>query len=401
MKIRSPKPVAGSPFKNPYEALMKCDDGTTVGLGQNHLIRDCQWERLDSLFNSTFRQFLDLKDELEIKEEKLSQGMFHFHGPGRTLPIGTENRTEPDAPVALSVHWSTSHHLCFYLLSRPPKEKTGKTNSDPKPDIVWPCAAPVVLSAVTPCFSHLALVCEDGAITVWDKSLGFALFVTVLPEGYVVRSIQFMPLSSKTVSHSKDSATRKVQLLVLCTDGSLHLLTSETKEFSTKVLVYKPEHPSQAISAMATVPSLTNAVLTCSWDGTVSLDRHSDGSDCVPLHHASSLQSPLGTLFSLWIATPPILLILQGYEPSGSIKAESGSDQNTIFLFDVTPCPETFSQPDECPPDTLEHLPWDRRCDVFLKNSYQQLSTISQQIPESWSLLKMYAATLQGMGHEK
>ncbi|KAL8197600.1 UNVERIFIED_CONTAM: hypothetical protein K2H54_034002 [Gekko kuhli] len=32
-----------------------------------------------------------------------------------------------------------------------------------------------------------------------------------------------------------------------------------------------PEDPGQAISATATIPSLTNAVLTCSWGGTVSL----------------------------------------------------------------------------------------------------------------------------------
>ncbi|KAL8197599.1 UNVERIFIED_CONTAM: hypothetical protein K2H54_033985 [Gekko kuhli] len=156
---------SGCAFKNPYEALLKSDDGTVVGLGQNHMIKDCQWEQLEEIFNSTFQQYL----ELESKDEKFSHAMFHFHGPGRTLPIGMENKSEPDTPVALSLHWSASHNLCFYLLSRPPKEKV---DSDPKPDIVWPCAAPIALSSVTPCSSHLTFVCEDGTITVWDKSLG-------------------------------------------------------------------------------------------------------------------------------------------------------------------------------------------------------------------------------------
>ncbi|XP_077173571.1 WD repeat-containing protein 93 isoform X2 [Paroedura picta] len=392
MKVRSPKPLAGCAFKNPYEALMKNDDGSVVGLGQNHMIKDCHWERLEELFNSTFRQYL----ELESKEEKLSHAMFHFHGPGRTLPIGTENKMEPDTPVALSLHWSASHNLCFYFLNRPPKEKA---DSDPKPDVVWPCAAPIVLSSVTPGSSHLAFVCEDGAITVWDKSLGFPLFVTMLPDRYIVRSIQFMP-RNKTVSSSKYPVCAKVQLLVLCADGSLHLMTSGAKKFSTKILVYKPEDPSQAISATATIPSLTNAVLTCSWAGTVSLmDTETEETLCHFITpHPYKVTTPWHPVFT--VDSGGKYLILQGYEHSGSMKAETGGNQSTIFLFDIT---ETSLQDDESPPCRVmsEHLPWDRRCDVFLNNSLQWPSAFSQQIPECWSQLQIYVATLQREAQEK
>nr|XP_056722066.1 LOW QUALITY PROTEIN: WD repeat-containing protein 93 [Euleptes europaea] len=395
MKVRSPKPPAGSPFKNLYDALMKIDDGATVGLGQNHVIKDCQWERLEAMFNRSLQQYLEAKNELEIKEEKLSLAMFHFHGPGRTLPSGTENKTEPDIPVALSVHWSTSHNLCFYLLSRPPKEKV---DADPKPDIVWPCAAPIVLSTVTPCSSHLAFVCEDWAITVWDKSLGVSLFVTRLPARYVIRSIQFMPRSRLP---GNKTTPAKVRLLVLCTDGSLHLITSRAKKFSTKILVYTPEDPSQAISTIATIPSLTNAVLTFSWGGTVRLtDTATEATVChFILPPPYKVTAPWHPAFT--VNTGGQHLILLGYEQPGSTKAESGSDRCTIFLFDITSCPETSSQEDERPPDSLEHLPWDKRCDSFLSNSLQQPSATSQQMSESWTQLQKYATTLQEKDQEK
>lgn len=45
-------------------------------------------------------------------------------------------------------------------------------DSDLKPDIVWPCAAPIICSAASLCSSYLAFACEDGVITVWDVSLG-------------------------------------------------------------------------------------------------------------------------------------------------------------------------------------------------------------------------------------
>lgn len=54
-------------------------------------------------------------------------------------------------------------------------------DSDLKPDVVWPCAAPIACSAVSSCSRYLALAGEDGTITIWDKHLGeLALWDCVL-----------------------------------------------------------------------------------------------------------------------------------------------------------------------------------------------------------------------------
>ncbi|XP_061451160.1 WD repeat-containing protein 93 [Rhineura floridana] len=393
LKVRSPKPIAASPFKNPFEALMKSDDGVLIGLGHNHLIKESQCEQQEEIFKSTFQQYLETENELEIKEEKPSHAMFHFHLPGRTLPVGTEIRAEPEVPVAFSVHWSGSHNLCFYLLSRPPKEKA---DSDPKPDVVWPSASPIACSTVTLCSSYLAFACEDGTITVWDKSLGFPLSVTILPDGYVIRSIQFMPSSpppsEKTPCSSKVSSSTKVKLLVLCTDGSLHLITSGAKEFNTKLLGHRPETPSQTISAVTTSPSLPDAVLVFFWDGTVNLmDTTTQDNICQfitpPSYKVASSWQPV---FS--VDTQGQCLILRGVNQSGGAKTE----METIFLFDFKSYPfmETFTLKAEHQPNPTADLPWDRRCDIFLKDSLPRLSTISQQMPECWSQLQNYAAAL-------
>ncbi|XP_053220006.1 WD repeat-containing protein 93 isoform X3 [Podarcis raffonei] len=386
LKIRSPKPFAPSTFKHPYEALMKIDDGSVIGLGYNHMLKESQWERQEAIFSSTFQQYLETEEELEIKEEKPCNAMFHFHLPGRTLPVGTEFRAEPDMPIALSIHWSRSHNLCYYFLSRPAKEKI---DSDPKPDMVWPCASPLTYSAVTPCSCYLAFACEDGTITVWEKSIGFPLSVTVLPDGFVIRSIQFMPclpsLCEKAPGSSEVLASTKVKLLVLCTDGSLHMITSGAKEFDTKLL--GPETPNQTITAIATISSLPDTVLLFFWDGTVIL-----------------MDTTTEDYISQFIM-PPSYKVATSWQPVFSVDTQGqylllqGVKQQTegIFIFDFTTYPfmEAFALKAEEQPEALAVvLPWDKRCNIFLKDSLQRLSTISQQMPECWSLLKNCAKSL-------
>lgn len=60
----------GSIFKNPFDALMKSDDSSVIGLGQNHMVKDFQCERQEAIFNRTFQQYLEIENELESKEEK-------------------------------------------------------------------------------------------------------------------------------------------------------------------------------------------------------------------------------------------------------------------------------------------------------------------------------------------
>ncbi|NXK44165.1 WDR93 protein, partial [Chauna torquata] len=189
LKVKPPKPVSGTNFKSPLDALKKVDDGSMLGLGHNHLIKDSQWEQQEAIFRSTYREYLEAEGESESKDEDPRRATFHFLLSSWILQVGPEVKVQPDVPAGISVHWDGSHNLCFYLLNRPPKEKV---DADLKPDVVWPCAAPIACSAVSSCSKYLALACEDATITVWDKQLGYPLSVTAIPEERLIRSIHFL-----------------------------------------------------------------------------------------------------------------------------------------------------------------------------------------------------------------
>ncbi|NXN47239.1 WDR93 protein, partial [Rhinoptilus africanus] len=189
LQVKPPKPITGSSFKSPLDALKKVDDGSMLGLGYNHLIKDSQWEQQEAIFRRTYREYLRAEDERESKEEIPRRATFHFLLPSPILQVGPEMKVQPDVPAGISVHWDGSHNLCMYLLNRPLKEKV---DSDPNPDVVWPCAAPIACSAVSSCSRYLALACEDATITIWDKHLGYPLSVTAILEERVIRGIHFL-----------------------------------------------------------------------------------------------------------------------------------------------------------------------------------------------------------------
>ncbi|XP_065268816.1 WD repeat-containing protein 93 [Emys orbicularis] len=400
LKVRSPKPLTGSTFKSPLEALMKIDDGSVIGLGQNHVIKDYQWEQQDAIFRSTFQKHLERESEPDSKEEKPSHAVFHFLLPGQILQIGPEIKAQPDVPTGISVHWNGSHNLCLYLLTRPSKEKT---DAELKPDTVWPCAAPITCSAVTSCSSYMALACEDGTITVWDRCLGFPLAVTALPEGCLSRTIHFL----QTSTAPRDQLPRpKVQLLVLCTDGSLHLvIVSGPRESRTVLLADRSEDPDQTISAVAPIPALPGAVLVFSWDGTVCLtDTATPQTVChfitPPSHTVASPWQPVFT-----VDTTNQCLLLRGDEQQQQAgpPTQTKDNQSSIFLFyfDFYQSMEVFPAVPEPPPDSLQHRPWDERCDIFLRDRLQRLPGLSQQVPKCWSQLRKHAAALQRESRKK
>ncbi|NXL58574.1 WDR93 protein, partial [Chordeiles acutipennis] len=189
LKVKPPKPITGSSFESPLDALKKVDDDCMLGLGYNHLIKESQWEQQEAIFCSTYREYLEAEGEGEIKEEIPRRATFHFLLPSRILPVGPEVKVQPDVPAGISVHWDGSHNLCLYSLSCPLKEKV---DSDLKPDVVWPCAAPIACSAVSSCSRYLALACEDATITIWDEHLGYPLSVTAILEERLIRSIHFL-----------------------------------------------------------------------------------------------------------------------------------------------------------------------------------------------------------------
>ncbi|NWW32592.1 WDR93 protein, partial [Panurus biarmicus] len=186
LTVRPPKPITGTSFKGPLDALKEVDDGSMLGLGYNHLIKDSQWELQEAIFCSTYQEYLEA--EGVIKEEIPRYAIFHFLLPSRIL-VGPEMKVQPDIPVGIGVHWNGNHNFCLYLLNHSLKEKA---DSDLKPDVVWPCAAPIACSAVSSCSRYLALAGEDATITIWDKHLGYPLSVTAILEERFIRSIHFL-----------------------------------------------------------------------------------------------------------------------------------------------------------------------------------------------------------------
>ncbi|NXD92088.1 WDR93 protein, partial [Chaetorhynchus papuensis] len=186
LTVRPPKPITGTTFKDPLDALKEVDDDGMLGLGYNHLIKDSQWELQEAIFCSTYREYLEAGGV--TKEEIPRHATFHFLLPSRIL-VGPEMEVQPDIPVGIGVHWDGNHNFCLYLLNR---SLQGKADSDLMPDVVWPCAAPIACSAVSSCSRYLALAGEDATITIWDKHLGYPLSVTAILEERFIRSIHFL-----------------------------------------------------------------------------------------------------------------------------------------------------------------------------------------------------------------
>ncbi|NWR85025.1 WDR93 protein, partial [Furnarius figulus] len=183
LTVKPPEPITGSRFESPLDALKEVDDDSMLGLGYNHLIKDFQWELQEAIFRSTYQEYLEAKGV--IKEEIPRHATFHFLLPSQVLQVGPDMEVEPDVPAGIGVHWDGNHNFCLYLLKE-------QVDYDLKPDVVWPCAAPIACSAVSSCSRYLALAGEDATITIWDKHLGYPLSVTAIVEERFIRSIHFL-----------------------------------------------------------------------------------------------------------------------------------------------------------------------------------------------------------------
>ncbi|XP_035410623.1 WD repeat-containing protein 93 isoform X4 [Cygnus atratus] len=398
LKVKPPKPITGTNFKGPLDALKKVDDGSVLGLGHNHLIKDSQWEQQEAIFRSIYREFLEAEGESESKDEVPRRATFHFLLPSWILQGGLEIKVQPDVPASISVYWDGSHNLCFYLLNRPLKEKV---DADLKPDVVWPCAAPIACSAVSSCSRYLALACEDSAITIWDKHLGYPLSVTAMPEKRPIRSIHFLQsaaaASSETPCPGVDPPSPTVELLVLCTDGSLYLLrASRAKKPSITLLADRPEDPNLVVSAVVPVLAFPSAALVFSRDGTVSLmnTATSQAVCCFNSPPSHAVASPWQPVFTL--DTVNWCLLLRGDEQQADALAQSRASHSTIFLFyfNSYPLEEAFPKKPDLPFKSLQNMPLFERCNMFLRDRQQRLLGLEEQLPEYWSRLQARAAAM-------
>ncbi|KAM6257446.1 WD repeat-containing protein 93 isoform 2-T3 [Porphyrio hochstetteri] len=411
LKVKPPRPVTGSSFKSPLDALKKVDDGNMLGLGYNHLIKDSQWEQHEAIFHRTYQEYLEAEGERESKEEIPRHASFHFLLPGQILQVGPEMKVQPDVPAGISVHWDGSHNLCLYLLNHPLKEKV---DSDPKPDVVWPCAAPIACSTVSSCCRYLALACEDAAITIWDEHLGYPLCVTAILEERHIRSIHFLQSSAAARDEAPhpgtDPACPTVQLLVLCTDSSLYLVKAlQAGNSSLTLLADRPEDPNLAVSAVVPVLAFPSAALVFSWDGTVSL-MNTDTSQVVycfstpPSHAVASPWQPVFVVDSV----DGCLLLRGDEQQAADALAQSRASHSTIFIFDFNsyPLKEAFPKEPDLPLKPLQNLSWTERCNIFLHDRQQSLLGLREQLPEYWSRLQAQAAAMdeerqKGKGQKK
>nr|XP_010307762.1 PREDICTED: WD repeat-containing protein 93 [Balearica regulorum gibbericeps] len=410
LKVKPPRPITGSSFKSPLDALKKVDDGSMLGLGYNHLIKNSQWEQQEAIFRSTYQEYLEAEGERESKEEIPRHATFHFLLPSQILQVGPEMKVQPDVPAGISVHWDGSHNLCLYLLNRPLKEKV---DYDPKPDVVWPCAAPIACSAVSSCSRYLALACEDATITIWDKHLGYPLSVTAILEERHIRSIHFLrssvAASDETPCPGTDPACPIVQLLVLCTDSSFYLVKAPRAGNSSIVLLAdRPEDPNLAVSAVVPVLAFPSAALVFSWDGTVSLMNTTLRIVyCFSTPPSHAVGSPWQPVFTVDSANWCLLLRGDKQQAAGAL-AQSRASHSTIFIFDFNSYPlmEAFPKEPYLPPKSLQNLPLIERCNIFLRDRQQSLLGLREQLPKYWSRLQAQAAAMDkerqnGKGQKK
>ncbi|GAB0194181.1 WD repeat-containing protein 93 [Grus japonensis] len=398
LKVKPPRPITGSSFKSPLDALKKMDDGSMLCLGYNHLIKNSQWEQQEAIFRSTYREYLEAEGERESKEEIPRHATFHFLLPSQILQVGPEMKVQSDVPAGISVHWDGSHNLCLYLLNRPLKEKA---DYDPKPDVVWPCAAPIACSAVSSCSRYLALACEDATITIWDKHLGYPLSVTAILEERQIRSIHFLrssvAASDETPCPGTDPACPIVQLLVLCTDSSFYLVKAPRAGNSSIVLLAdRPEDPNLAVSVVVPVLAFPSTALVFSWDGTVSLmNTTSQIVYCFSTPPSHAVGSPWQPVFTVDSANWCLLLRGDKQQVAGAL-AQSRASHSTIFIFDFNsyPLKEAFPKEPYLPPKSLQNLPLIERCNIFLRDRQQSLLGLREQLPEYWSRLQAQAAAM-------
>ncbi|XP_008996660.1 WD repeat-containing protein 93 isoform X1 [Callithrix jacchus] len=393
MKIKPPKPVTGTTFKSPLEVFAKIEDCYGLGSGQNHFIKDSQWERQAEIFNASYRKCLDG----EWEEEPLSTATFYFLLPSCLFAMPMEVKGPPGMACVLGVHWSRSHNFFLYSLNRTLKDKAD-------PEGVWPCAAPIVASQLSCSSSYLVLACEDGVLTLWDLAKGFPLGVAALPQGCFCQSIHFLKyflVHKGQNMYPEGPVKSQMKCVVLCTDASLHLVeASGTQGPTSSVLVERPvKHLEKTICAVAPVPALPGMVLIFSKNGSVCLmDVAKPETICAfAPPGAFPPETPWEPVFVVSQHYPCFLL--RGDYSQDTESTDDAEIQYSVFYFNFEACPflENISKNCTIPQRDLDAmafpqaLPLEKRCERFLQNSYRKLEKNPEKEQEHWTRLRRYS----------
>ncbi|XP_045417667.1 WD repeat-containing protein 93 [Lemur catta] len=403
MKIKPPKPITGTTFKSPLEVFAKIEDCYGLGSGQNHFIKESQWEQQAEIFNASYKKYLDGAWE----EEPISMATFHFLLPSCVTAMPAEVKNPSGVPCVLGVHWTGSHNFFLYSLNRNLKDKVD-------PEGVWPCAAPIAVSQLSCSSSYLVLACEDGVLTLWDLAEGFPLGVIALPEGCFCQSIHFLKyflVHKGQNMYPEDPVRSQMKCVVLCTDASLHLVEANRTQGPTiQALVERPvKHLDEAICAVAPVPALPGMVLIFSKNGAVCLMD-------VAKHEVICAFAP-PTSFHLEVPWKPVFIVssqppcflLRDDRPHKTGSTDDAEIQNSIFYFNFEDYPllENISKNCTIPQSDLDNmafpqaLPLEIRCERFLQKSFQQLENNQVKEQEHWARLQRYSLFLQRENSKK
>ncbi|KAL6047423.1 hypothetical protein STEG23_011004 [Scotinomys teguina] len=375
MKIKPPKPIAGTTFKSPLEIFSKTEDYCGLGSGQNHFIKDVQWEQHMEIFYATYKKYL----EGEWEEEPPSTATFHFFTNAIALmPTDVKNSSAPGVACILGIHWTGSHNFFLYSLNKIMKDKTDCDN-------VWPCAAPIAVSQTSSSSSFLVLACEDGVLILWDLAQGLLFGVIALPEGCFCQSthfLRFFLVHKGRNMYPEGPVKSEMMCVVLCTNASLHLVTANgTSRPTSKVLVERPvTHLEEAICTVAPVPALPGMVLIFSRNHSIRLmDVAKAEVICAfvaPVHHPQEMPWEL-----MFVVSPhhPCFL-LHGARPDGNTTPtdDAKDTPDSVFRFNFEDYPLlkdiskncTISQKDlEADQAFPQVLPLEKRCEQFLQKS--------------------------------
>ncbi|XP_039714436.1 WD repeat-containing protein 93 isoform X1 [Pteropus medius] len=400
MKIKPPKPVTGTTFKSPLEVFAKIEDCYGLGSGQNHFIKDSQWEQQAAIFNATYKKYLDLDRECE--EELPNMATFHFLLPSCITVMPTEVKSPAGVACVLGVHWTGCHNFFLYSLNRTLKDKVD-------PEGVWPCAAPIAVSQLSYSSSYLVLACEDGVLTVWDMAEGFPLGVVALPEGRFCQSIiflkYFLVLEGQNV-YPESLPKSQVMCVVLCTDASLHLVVAKgTQEPTISVLVERPvKHPEEAICAVVPVRTLPGMVLTFSRGGSVHLLDVAKRQIVCAFAPPSPRRLALPWKPAFVVSSHHPCFLLRGDRPDETEPTDDTEDShNSVFYFHFNAYPLlenilrncNVSRVDLTEDMAFRHvLPLEKRCENLLQKRFQKLENkVKEQ--EHWTRLRRYSLLLQ------
>ncbi|XP_032751877.1 WD repeat-containing protein 93 [Rattus rattus] len=393
MKIKPPKPIAGTTFKSPLEIFAKVEDYFGLGSGQNHFIKDVQWEQHMEIFYASYKKHL----EGEWEEEPLSMATFHFFYTNSLTTTPTDVKSSSGTACVLGIHWTGSHNFFLYSLNKTLKDKTDCEN-------VWPCAAPIVVSQISSFSSYLALACEDGVLILWDLAQGFLFGVIALPERCFCQSIHFLRffLVHKGQNVYPDYPVKfEVICVVLCTNASLHLVTaSGTKGPTSKLLVDSPTmSPEEAIYTVAPVPALPGMVLIFSRNCSVSLmDVAKVETICA--FSAPTCHPPDIPWKPLFVVSPhhPFFL-LHGARPHDNTNSthdpKDTTDSVFYFNFEDYSLLEDISKKCTVSQKDLAYnqvLSMEKRYEQFLQKSFQKSQMKGR---EQWSRLRKYSIMLQ------